>query len=175
MAYTPRKELRDQNMKHSLKSYIVSHVVKRYQVVAVRALWDTENAALEIWAKRRQMEMMLEEIPTVRLIISCITALPAPNPYKKQKSSHEDSEEDIRQEPVREGGIDPGFSFWIAFDCPHQTTYTFEERITKLFMEAGLSLKQCRTVRGRGKNNFTFSFLLCVCACACVFLICINM
>ena len=71
-------ELKSKVLKRSLSAYIVPPFVNKY-VVAVRALWgENRDKEKSIWAKRRQLECILNEQKEVVSFFSCITGL-----YKK--------------------------------------------------------------------------------------------
>ena len=47
--------------------------------------------------------------------------------------------------------IDPGLAFWIVYDWPDFAVKNFERQIIQRFLESGLSIKSCKSVKGRGK------------------------
>ena len=51
-----------------------------------------------------------------------------------------------------------GLSFWIVFDSPDISLCAFESDITKLFLSAGLDIKDCKAIKCRCKH-FSFSYL----------------
>ena len=77
--YKMSNELKSKVLKRSLSAYIVPPFVNKYNVVAVRALWrEKRDKEKSIWAKRRQLECILNEQKEVVSFFSCITGL-----YKK--------------------------------------------------------------------------------------------
>ena len=58
--FKPRRELRDNKLKRALRAFIVPAFARSYQVVAVRALWDSGAGEELIWGKRLELEAMLE-------------------------------------------------------------------------------------------------------------------
>ena len=57
--YTPRRELRSNVMKEALKTFIVSPVVSKYQVCAVRLLWPQAYDLRDMWRKRKEIYLPL--------------------------------------------------------------------------------------------------------------------
>ena len=71
-------------LRQALKAFVVPPVVKSYNIVAVRAVWHTNDddqqlTHMQICPKRTQLELILQEDPNIALYISAITGL------KKQK------------------------------------------------------------------------------------------
>ena len=66
-----RNSLRDSSLKRALTAYIIPIVCKKYQVIAVRALFDSKL----IWGKRIELEKILESNEKVVAFFSAITAL----------------------------------------------------------------------------------------------------
>ena len=69
----PRHQLRNKVFKKALKGYIVPAFVKNYEAICVRVL--LKNQEDNIWKKRRELEMILEEDEYIVALFSCITAL----------------------------------------------------------------------------------------------------
>ena len=127
------KEFQSAISKRALKSYIVPVIVKHYQVIAVRALLDKDESDRSIWGKRRRMESLLNTENSIGGFFSCITGL--------EDHSSEDEEKTIY----------PGVCFWVFFDWPEHGLSSFETRLTKLFLESGLSINKCSIIKSRGK------------------------
>ena len=137
--------LRNRTVKRALQTYIVPTFTKRYQVAAVRALWQSEDLNTEIWLKRLQLENILFDNSDVVAFFSSITGIRK----KRNKRKHaECSESDTENE--EEIQFEPGFAFWIVFDSPEFSTPSFEREITKSLLEAGLDISSCRAISGRG-------------------------
>ena len=55
-----QNSLRSNVLKRALKSYIIPPVLKKYQVIALRALWDDDQPdENRIWFRRKTMEDVL--------------------------------------------------------------------------------------------------------------------
>ena len=55
------KELRTSLIRNSLKSFVVSPLIKKFQVCAVRAICIGNLSKENIWLQRRKMESVLED------------------------------------------------------------------------------------------------------------------
>ena len=55
------KELRSNLIRNSLKSFVVSLLIKKFQVCAVRAICIGNLSKENIWLQRRKMEKVLED------------------------------------------------------------------------------------------------------------------
>ena len=55
------KELRSNLIRNSLKSFVVSPLIKKFQVCAVRAICIGNLSKENIWLQRRKMEKVLED------------------------------------------------------------------------------------------------------------------
>ena len=146
--FRPKLSLRSTVIKNALRSYFVPAFARKYQVAAVRTLWNVELdiPGKTIWGKRRELEEFLYNNENIVAYVSCVTAHSQVSHKRKRESSDEES--DSKDTDV--ANI-PGIAFWIVFDWPEFANDTFEERLSKLFMEAGLNLMSCKSIRGRGK------------------------
>ena len=127
--FKPRWTLRENPLKRVLKSYVVTNVVTKYVTYAVRVLWqDTEYSTM--WEKRQKLETALKDIPQVALIINSITAM-------DEKKN-----------------INVGFAIWRAYNWPEHVTETFENLVCRKFMDLGMQIHSCKSVKGRGKLFF---------------------
>ena len=66
--------------KQTLKAFVVPSIVKSYNVVAIRGVWHTIDddirlTHLQIAARKKQLEMILETEEKVMLFISAVTGL----------------------------------------------------------------------------------------------------
>ena len=76
----PRRTLRNETLKNSLKNFIVTLVSKYFNVISLRTMWevtedDITNAELNIWQKRQEVEAIVKSFDCVRLFFSCITGM----------------------------------------------------------------------------------------------------
>ncbi|XP_057293352.1 uncharacterized protein LOC130621979 [Hydractinia symbiolongicarpus] len=152
------RQLRSEVLKRALKACIVQPVIRKYQVVAVRAMWGSDVDAREvIWGKRMQMENILLSNEQVSCFFSCITYMARPRKRKSMRNEGEEEEEaDSSSEGDNRNGANapetfPGISFWIACDLPNCTLSQFETNLSKSFMQAGLNLTTCNAIQTRGK------------------------
>ena len=134
----PKKEIRSESLKNGLKAYICSHVVKYYEVAAVRAILKEGEG--ELFSKRILVEKKLAEDSHVVGFISCLTAL---DQVLKGRNGAQDKK------------VMAGISFWVCFDWPQYGITAFENHLTKLILSCDLELHSCKAVRGRGINIHT--------------------
>ena len=132
MSFNPNSTLRENPLKRVLKTYVVSDVSSKYMTTAIRVLWSDKDFS-EMYEKRIILESILREIKQIVMFINCVTSL-------KEK----------------EHSIQSGFGFWIAYDWPEISCEKFENLICKKFIEAGMEIRSCKTVKGRGKKIFNF-------------------
>ena len=159
--YKPQNTLRSQVMKNALKAFIVPAFLRKYNIVALRALWSVDRLSENstIWKKRRELEVLLLSNDNIVAFFSCITALQE----KKLKKNHvaaEDSGTDAEEDnSVGEVINFPGISFWIVCEWPECSLQKIETMISKQFLESGLNLLQCKAIRSRGISlQFCFCF-----------------
>ena len=69
------KELRSSLIRNSLKSFVVSPFIKKFQVRAVRAICLGNLTKENIWLQRKKMEKVLEDNEHIACFFSCITAM----------------------------------------------------------------------------------------------------
>ena len=80
MAAKLRRCLRNETLKNAFKSFFVPHISDKYHVLAFRCLWDVNEedltaARLNIFAKRKQLEEIVNSLPTIVLYVSCLCAM----------------------------------------------------------------------------------------------------
>ena len=148
----PQGQLRSKVIKNALKAFIVPALTLKFQVCAVRALWDDK---INIWSKRRQLEEILNKDTRVVAFFSCITALEvakkkAKKAYRQRESDPFTSTEEEESDAEVDDAVKPGLAFWIVFDCPEIGILAFESDVTKRFLSAGLDISNCKAVKGRG-------------------------
>ena len=137
--YMPKLALRERPLERALKSYIIPVIVSKYQVIAIRCLWNLDEFN-NIWPKRKEIDSMLSKVQSVCGFFSCVTAQP-----------------DRKTKTIKE----VGFGYWIFFDWPEYGLEAYENLICKKFMEAGLSIESCKSTGGRGEDkllNICFRF-----------------
>ena len=137
--FIPKKSLRENPLKRALKSMIVCHVINKYMTVGIRVLWDEKDYST-MWEKREVLEGILKQMKEVVFIIDCITAM------KESKEK-----------------MTVGYSFWICFDFPEHTSEMFENRVSKAFINAGVKIASCKSIKGRGKNIETLLHVVTRC------------
>ena len=72
------KELRSTLIKNSLKLFVVSPLIRKFQVFAVRAISIGTLSKENIWLQKRKMEKLLEDnehIVCFFCVCACITAM----------------------------------------------------------------------------------------------------
>ena len=130
-----KQELRCAPLKNALKTFVVDHISKYFTVACMRALIRMESEK-EIWTIRQVIEECFAKDDHVVGFFSCGTAL-------KTKVGGEFKEM-------------PGISFWVMFDWPECGIAAYESHLSKLVMEAGLDLYNCKAIRGRSKLLFLY-------------------
>lgn len=88
MALAPRREIKSRTIKNALKNIFVPAVIKDYNILSLRSLWETDEddivmAQQLISAKRMQVDAILFSIPEVHGFVSCLTAMT----YSKEQVS----------------------------------------------------------------------------------------
>ena len=137
----PRKELREIPLKRALKSFVIPHIVKNYEVVALRVLWKRPDFN-DMQEMRSKLEAAIKGIKEVGIFISCITA-----------------QEERKLKGQQHPEIKTGFSFWVAFEWPEHLIESFEDQICKTIIPIGVDIDQCKSLRARGNSNFNSYFL----------------
>ena len=144
-----RGQLRSEVIKRSLRSFIVPSIIRKYQVVAVRALWNSAERADDlIWGKRRELENLLLDNDKVAAFFSCITSMMQPKPKKRKRGYEEESGSEEDEEETLDAA--PGIAFWVAFDWPEYALSAFEDEICKSFLQSGMNLLTCKAIKSRG-------------------------
>ena len=69
------KELRSSLIRNSLKSFVVSPLIRKFQRCAVRAICIGTLSKENKWFQRRKMEKLLEDNEHIVCFFSCITAM----------------------------------------------------------------------------------------------------
>ena len=152
-----QKQIKSKNVQRCLRDLIVTKVITKYQIVAVRAMFEREDAEKTIWGKRQLMENMLLENKCVGLFFSCVTMLER----RKRKRKRNDGSESSDSENDDSSDCSRGLAFWVAFDWPEHNASDFECVMTKKFLEAGLQITDCKVIPARGNlfiNNCTAGF-----------------
>ena len=166
----PKRQLTSTVLKQTLKAFVVPPVVKSYNVVAIRAVWHTIDddrrlTHLQIAAKKKQLEMILETEEKVMLFVSAITGLEKERPKTKKQTADEDdtnqTEDGMSQESNESNMINklgqphiyPGVAFWIAYDVPQCLLPDIENKLEKLFLDAGLNIYECKAIRPRATKT----------------------
>ena len=88
MALAPRREIKSRTIKNALKNIFVPAVIKDYNILSLRSLWETNEddivmAQQLIAAKRLQVDAILFSVPEVHGFVSCLTAMT----YSKEQVS----------------------------------------------------------------------------------------
>ena len=108
------KELHSSLIRNSLKSFVVSPLIKKFQVCAVREKCIGNLSKENIWLQRGEMEKVLEDSKHIVCFYSCITAMVEKKNTKARRRrndsrcSEEDGEESINN--------NCGITFWIVFN-----------------------------------------------------------
>ena len=125
-----KSELRCVPLQNALKSFVVESITKHYSIAAIRALMKP-NSKDEIWIVRQKIEKKFATDKHIVAFISCGTAL-------STKIDGENKEL-------------PGISFYVIFDWPECGIGFYESYLSKMVMETGLDIYNCKALRGRSK------------------------
>ena len=108
------KELRSRLIRNSLKSFVVSPLINKFQVCAVRAICIGNLSKENIWLQRRKIEKVLEDNEHIVCFFSCIAAIVEKKNTKatRRRNNSGSSEEDGEESTKNNCGI----SFWIVFN-----------------------------------------------------------
>ena len=153
------KELHSNLIRNSLKSFVVSPLIKKFQVCAVRAICIGNLSKENIWLQRRKMEKVLEDNEHIACFFSCITAMVEKKNTKARRRMRDDSgssEEDAEESVNNNCGI----SFWIVFNWPEYGISSFAEHISREFLTAEFDLISCKAIRSRGKLTILYLFIV---------------
>ena len=87
----PRRTIRSSTIKSALKNFLVPCIASSYRVFSLRALWevnaeDNHIAELNIWSKRKQIEVILNHFEDVVAYFSCLTALESAEVRRKLRA-----------------------------------------------------------------------------------------
>ena len=126
----PTKELKSNVLKNGLEACVLTHIVQKHEVIALRILVD-ENQ--EYFETRRLVERKLSKEKHVVGFMSCLTAI-------KTKACNDEDEEEVLH----------GLGVWIIYDWPEYGTVAFENFITKMLIEEKISVLSCKSVKPRG-------------------------
>ena len=111
----------------SLKSFVISPLIRKFQVCAVRAMCIGTLSKENIWFQRRKMEKVLAGNEDIVCFFSCITYMVEENKSKTRRTRNDSgsSEEDGEEFNDNNCGI---FS-WIVFNWPEYGISLFAEHI----------------------------------------------
>eukprot|EP00111_Clytia_hemisphaerica_P019795 TCONS_00058404-protein len=124
----PKAEIRSIPLVHALKTFVVENVMKHYTVAAIRALMKPDSK-VEIWQVRQALEKKFSEDAHIAGFVSCGTAL---------KTKYKGQDIDL-----------PGISFFVMFDWAECAIDSYENHLSKVVMNSGLDIYNCRALRGR--------------------------
>ena len=121
------KELRISLMRNSLKSFVVSSLIRKFQVCAVRVICMGNLSKENIWLERRKMEKVLEDNEDIVCFFSCIIAMVEQKKAKPRRTRNDSgsSEEDGEEFDNNNCAI----SVWIVFNWPEYGISSFAEHI----------------------------------------------
>ena len=111
-AFRPVRHLSNNTLRQAFRAFLVPTVAEKYHVIAVRCLWRVEKNELHrahalISGKRRQLELLLQRTPMVKIVISAITGQEEgtkkhKKPNKKAKGDKK-SQKHVHREDSDEG------------------------------------------------------------------------
>ena len=88
-AFRPVRHLSNNTLRQAFRAFLVPIVAEKFHVIAIRCLWKVEKNELHrahalISGKRRQLELLLQRTPMVKIVISAITGQEE-GPKKRKK------------------------------------------------------------------------------------------
>ena len=151
------KELHSSLIRNSLKSLLVSPLIRKFQVCAVRAIRIGNLNKENIWLQRRKMEKVLEDNEHIVCFLPCITAMVEKKKAKARRTRNDSgsSEEDGKEFNKNNCSI----CFWIVFNWPEYGISSFAEHISREFLTVEFDLISCKTIRSRGKLKIVSLFI----------------
>ena len=154
------KELRSNLIRNSLKSFVVSPLIKKFQVCAVRAICIVNLSKENIWLQRRKMEKVLEDNEHIVCFFSCITAMVEKKKTKARRRRRRDDSGSSEEDAEESVNSNCGISFWIVFNWPEYGILSFAEHISREFLTAEFDLISCKAIRSRGKLTNLYLFIV---------------
>ena len=152
------RELRSSLIKNSLKSFVVSPLIKKFQVCVVRVTCIGNLSKENIYLHKRKMEKVLEDNEQIVCFFSCITAMvEKKNTKARRRRNDSGSSEEDRGESINNKC---GISFWIVFNWPEYGISSFAEHISREFLTAEFDLISCKAIRSRGKLTILYLFIV---------------
>ena len=169
----PNRRLASNTLKQALHAFIVLFVANRYHVFTVRVLWKVEKnhiykANEQVTAKRRQLELLLEQNDEIIMFISCITGQEkGASTKRKGKQGKEDLDDDEEGDDSNDNDADltpstldtankaiyPELTFWIVMEIPHACLNDVQTNLRKIVLQSGLEIESCKPIVPRGEKN----------------------
>ena len=148
------QELRSSFIRNSLKSFMVSPLIRKFQVCAVRAVCTGNLSNDNIWLQRRKIKNVLEGNEHIAYFFSCITAMVEKKKAKARRRRNDSgsSEEDGEESSNNNCGI----FFWIVFNWPEYGISSFAEHTFREILTAECDLKSCKAIRSGGKLTILY-------------------
>ena len=122
---------------------------------------------MKVTAKRKQLELILEQNDEIILFISCITGQEKGAPTKrKRKQEKEDSDDDEKGDDSNDNDADltpntsdtpnkaiyPGLTFWIVMETPQACVNDVQTNRMKIMLQSGLEIDSCKPIVPREKK-----------------------
>ena len=148
------KELRSSLIRNSLKSFVVSTLIRKFQVCAVRPICIGNLCKENVWVQRRKMEKFLEDNEHIVCFFSCITAMVEHKKAKARRTRNDSGSSGEDGEEFNSNNC--GISFGIVFNWPKYRISSFAEHISREFLTAEFGLISCKTMRSRGKLKIIY-------------------
>ena len=145
-----------------MKSFVVSLLIRKFEVCAVRAICIGTLSKENIWLQRRKMEKLLEDNEHIVCLFLCITAMVEKKKAKagKRRNYSGSSEEDVEESSNNNCGV----SFWIVINWPQYGLSSFVENISSEFLTAEFDLISCEAMRSRGRLTIIYLFIANFCS-----------
>ena len=144
------KEWRNSLTRNSLKLFVVSLLIRKFQVCAVRTICIGTLSNENIWLQRRKIEKLLEDNEHILCFFSCITAMVE---NEKGKAGERRNDSGSSKEDLEE-------SSYSYPDWPEYSISSFAEHTIREFLTAEFDLIPCKAIRSRSRLAILYLFIV---------------
>ena len=108
------KESHSSLIRNFLKSFVVSQLIRKFQVCAIRAICIGSLSKENIWLQRRKTEKVLENNEHIACFFSCITAMVEQKKAKARRTRNDSGSSEEDGEEFKNNNC--GISFWRLYN-----------------------------------------------------------
>ena len=76
-----KNSIRSNVIKRALKTYLIPPIIAKYQVVAIRTIFDDKS----LYGKRKALENLILSEEHVMMLVSSVTAIPTKTPTEEEQ------------------------------------------------------------------------------------------